>query len=60
MAADGAGNRAGGGHAGETLSTETEATLESEAGTRVSVLYVIWPNLSARHTGNGVETGEGQ
>ena len=60
MATDGAGNRARSGHAGETLSTETEAELESEAGAKVSVLHPVWPNLSTRRIGNGMETGESQ
>jgi len=41
MAATGAGNRAWSGHAGETLSTETEAKPESEAGAEISVLRPV-------------------
>jgi len=60
MAASGAGNRARSEHAGKALSTETEAERESETGTEVSVLHAVWPDISARHTGNGMETGESQ
>ena len=41
MATDGAGDRAGSEHSVETVSTETEAKPQGEAGTKVSFLYAL-------------------
>src|SRR5579859_3796616 len=43
-----------------TLFAETEAASEGEAGTEVPVLCAIRPDLSAGHTGRGVEAGARQ
>src|SRR5450755_4186327 len=48
------------GHAGETLFAETEAASEGEAGTEVPVLRAVRPDLSAGHTGRGMEAGARQ
>jgi len=47
MAARGTGNRVTNRDVGETLSTETEAESEGEAGAEVPVLHVIWPDILA-------------
>src|ERR1035438_4164316 len=48
------------GDAGETLFAETKAASEGEAGTEVPVLRVVRPDLSAGHTGRGMEAGARQ
>src|SRR5580700_4569249 len=44
----------------KTLFAETKAASEGEAGTEVPVLCAVRPDLSAGHTGRGMEAGARQ